>query len=202
MARWITTTMLLEELQTAEDKRGWDQFCSHFQPVVSNFAKRLGMSINDAEDAAQETMLAFLKAFRGGKYDRNKGSLSNWLFGIAKRVILNLRGRQPLEKLVADRTTGTSFWDIIEDDQSIQQTWEAEWRQMVLKRCLERVKGEFEPRVLDAFHLYAISGKPIEEVCAELEMSRNAVYINKSRVLSRLRKLAEDYQGSDGERII
>ena len=136
MARWVTTTMLLEELEAADDdRRGWDQFCSHFQPVVRSFARRLGMSMNDAEDAAQETMLAFLKAFRGGKYDRNKGSLSNWLFGIARRVILNLRGRQPLEKLVADRTTGTSFWDIIEDDQSIQQTWEAEWRQMVLKRC-------------------------------------------------------------------
>jgi len=139
-------------------------------------------------------MAAFFKAFSSGKYDPQKGRLSSWLFGVANRVILNLRGHRPLERLVADKTTGTSFWDLVQDDHSIRQTWETEWRQMVLKKCLEQVQREFDARVFRAFELYAVRGISVEEVCNELEISRNAVYIAKSRILVRLRRLAEQFE--------
>ena len=190
MNRWITTTQLLDELKTTKDASAWDRFCRHFHPVVVNFAMQLGLSHADAEDAAQETMAAFFKAFERGKYDRQKGRLSSWLFGVAKRVILNLRGRRPLERLIADKATGTSFWDLIEDDKSIEQTWENEWRQVVLKSCLEQARRELDSNAVTAFELYGLRGIEVEEVCRQLDMSRNAVYIAKSRVLSRLRKLA------------
>jgi DNA-directed RNA polymerase specialized sigma24 family protein len=109
VTQWVTTTQLLEDLKTTDAESAWTEFCSHFQPVVIDFAKKLGLSNVEAEDAAQETMTAFFKAFREGKYDPAKGRLSNWLFGIAKRVILNLRGRQPLEKLIADKATGRNL---------------------------------------------------------------------------------------------
>jgi len=194
MDQWITTTQLLDELKATGSAPAWDQFCRHFQPVVVNFARQLGLSQADAEDAAQETMAAFFKAFEGGKYDRGIGRLSSWLFGVAKRVILNLRGRRPLEQLIADKTTGTSFWDLIEDDNSIQQTWENEWRLMALKGCLEQVRREFDSKVVTAFELYGLHGIDIEDVCRQLAMSRNAVYIAKSRVLSRLRVLANQFE--------
>jgi len=187
--QWVTSTQILDDLKTSNDTVIWNQFCNHFQPAVLNFARHLGLTETDAEDAAQQTMLEFLKAFRNGKYDRQKGTLSNWLFGIAKRVILNLRGRQPLEHLVADKTTGTSFWDLIQDDRGIKHTWDTEWRQMVLTRCLKQAQQDFEPKVFEAFELYALSGLPVGKVAERLKMSSNAVYIAKSRVLSRLREL-------------
>ena len=194
MTQWLTTTQLLEDLKTTHDESAWTEFCSHFQPVVIEFARKLGLSNVEAEDAAQETMTAFFKAFKEGKYDKDKGRLSNWLFGIAKRVILNLRGRQPLEKLIADKTTGTSFWDMVQDDRTLGRTWELEWRQMVLKRCLEQVQQEFDPKVFGAFRNYAIEQFTIEEVCQRFGMSPNAVYIAKSRILSRLRELKRKYE--------
>ena len=194
MARWVTTTQLLDELRMTNDTSAWSQFCNHFQPVVVQFAKQLGLSAVDAEDAAQETMATFFKAFSSGRYDPRKGRLSSWLFGVANRVILNLRGHRPLERLVPDKTTGTSFWDLVQDDHSIRQTWETEWRQMVLKKCLEQVQREFDARVFRASELYAVRGISVEEVCNELEISRNAVYIAKSRILVRLRRLAERFE--------
>jgi len=194
MARWVTTTQLLDGLRTTNDTSAWSQFCNHFQPVVVQFAKQLGLSAVDAEDAAQETMATFFKVFSSGRYDPRKGRLSSWLFGVANRVILNLRGHRPLERLVADETTGTSFWDLVQDDHSTRQTWETEWRQMVLKKCLEQVQREFDARVFRAFELYAIRGISVEGVCNELGMSGNAVYIAKSRILARLRRLAEQFE--------
>lgn len=191
---WITTTQILQDLEGSGDALVWNNFCNHFHPVVVNFAKKLGLSTADAEDAAQETVVTFLKAFRNGKYDRQKGHLSDWLFGIAKRVILNLRGHQPLERLVADKTTGTSFWDLIQDDHSIKQSWETQWRQMVLTKCLEQARRQMDPKVFEAFELYALSGVPVDQVAQQLKMSRNAVYIAKSRVLSRLRQLERQFE--------
>jgi len=194
LTQWITTTQLLKDLKTTHDDSAWSEFYSHFQPVVIEFARKLGLSNVEAEDAAQETMTTFFKAFKSGKYDPNKGRLSNWLFGIAKRVILNLRGRKPLEKLIADKTTGTSFWDMVQDDHTLGRTWELQWQQTVLKRCLEQVRQEFEPKVFAAFRHYAIDQFAIEEVCEKFDMSRNAVYIAKSRVLSRLRELKQQFE--------
>ena len=62
MTQWITTTQILEGLKTAQDESAWAEFCSHFQPVVVEFARKLGLSSIEAEDAAQETMAAFFKA--------------------------------------------------------------------------------------------------------------------------------------------
>ena len=194
MTQWVTTTQLLDDLKTTHDESAWTEFCNHFQPVVIQFARKLGLSNVEAEDAAQETMAAFFKAFKGGKYDPGKGRLSNWLFGIAKRVILNLRGHQPLEQLIADKVTGTSFWDMVQDDRTLGRTWELEWQQMVLKRSMEKVRQEFDPKVFGAFRHYAIDQFTIEEVCQRFDMSRNAVYIAKSRVLSRLRELRQSFE--------
>ena len=75
---WVTTTQVLEDLKESNDILAWTSFRNHFYPVIFNFAKTLGLSAADAEDATQETMLAFLKAFRNGKYDREKGQFSHW----------------------------------------------------------------------------------------------------------------------------
>jgi RNA polymerase sigma-70 factor (ECF subfamily) len=192
--KWKTTTQALDELMSSEDSLVWNTFCDHFRPVVENFAQQLGLTETDAEDAAQQTMIEFAESFRKGKYKREKGHLSNWLFGIAKRVILNIRSHQPPEHLIADKTTGTSFWDLVQDDKTIEHRWETEWQQMVLERCLEQARQEFDPKVFDAFSLYAISQISVDEVCKQLDMSRNAVYISKSRVLSRLRELRLEFE--------
>ncbi len=159
---WVTTTQVLEDLKESNDILAWTSFRDHFYPVIFNFAKTLGLSAADAEDAAQETMLAFLKAFRNGKYDREKGQFSHWLFGVARRVILNFRKRLPRKHFIADNTTGTSFWDMVADENTVRHTWDTEWRYMVLERCLRQARMELDRKIFNAFELYALSQKPVD----------------------------------------
>jgi RNA polymerase sigma-70 factor (ECF subfamily) len=198
---WATTTMILDGLKASDDAAVWGKFCGHFNPLIANFAKHIGLSPRDAEDAAQETMLAFLKAYRSGKYDRGKGRLSDWLFGIARNVILDFRKRLPREQLVADRSEGTSFWQLLEDPDAARISWQIQWRRMVLAACIEQIKKEVDPAVFEAFKLYALDDMPVEEVSQRLNISHNAVYIAKSRILSRLRQLESEFEGS-GEKVI
>ena len=200
--QWITTTKVLEDLKGAEDTLAWNKLRDHFYPMIFNFAKSLGLSAADAEDAAQETMIAFLRALRDGKYDKQRGQLSHWLFGVAKRVILNFRKRLPREHLVADATTGTSFWDRLQDASAVRQTWDNEWRRMVLEKCLRQARRQLDQKAFRAFELYALFQKPVTEVAQMLGMSRNAVYIAKSRVLSKLRQLQQDFEESGKDAVL
>jgi len=199
---WVTTTQVLEDLKESNDILAWNSFRNNFYPVIFNFAKTLGLSATDAEDATQETMLAFLKAFRDGKYEREKGQFSHWLFGVAKRVILNFRKRLPRKHFAVDKTTGTFFWNNIADENNIRRTWDTQWRHMVLEKCLLQARREVDQKVFNAFELYALSQKSVDEVCRTLNMSRNAVYIAKSRVLSKLRRLQKDFEGFDKDSVL
>jgi RNA polymerase sigma-70 factor (ECF subfamily) len=192
--QWITTTHVLNELRSSNDGLVWNTFRDHFYPVIVNFAQRLGLSGALAEDAAQETMLAFLKSFRSGNYNREKGKLSSWIFGIARLTILDCRKKAPREKIISEGTDTTSFWDQVVDEKTVEAAWEVEWRKMVLERCLARASKEFGQKIYRAFELYAFEQKPIEEVCHTLDMSRNAVYIAKNRVLSKLRSLQQEFE--------
>ena len=61
---------------------------------------------------------------------------------------------------------------------------------------MEQVKDEFQPATWQAFWETAVEGKAAAEVGAGLKMTPGAVYVAKSRVLSRLRdevkKLMDD----------
>jgi RNA polymerase sigma-70 factor (ECF subfamily) len=188
----MTTTQVLEDLRSHSDGAAWKGFSEHFGTVVARFARHCGLSAADAEDAAQETMLIFVRALHEGKYDRQKGRLRDWLFGIARHATFSLRNQRSREQLVADGT-GTSFWDMVQDDRAVEQSWQREWEKMTAARCLEQVRREVDARAMRAFELYAIEEEPAEQVARKLEMSRNAVYIAKSRVLSRLRELQREF---------
>ncbi len=117
-------------------------------------------------------------------------------------MILNFRKRLPRKHFIVDNTTGTSFWDMVADENTVRHTWDTEWRYMVLERCLRQARRELDQKVFNAFELYALSQKPVGEVCRILGMSRNAVYIAKSRVLSKLRELQKDFEGFSKDSIL
>jgi RNA polymerase sigma-70 factor (ECF subfamily) len=187
---WKTTTQILRQLQTPSDEEAWRRFCTHFRPIVIHFSAHLGLSSQDCEDAAQETLISFLKAVQAGHYDREKGRLSSWLFGIARRVVLNKRRALAGGEGLAD----TVFWQSVPDDKTVETTWDSQWERAVLGRCMDQARREFDPKVFEAFRLYGLLEVPAEQVAATLGISKNSVYISKSRVLSRLRELQQEYE--------
>ena len=76
--------------------------------------------------------------------------------------------------------------DPINDDSLLEPT--AEETQRLYRRALQLIQTEFVERTWRAFLLLTVEGKPAADVAAELGMSLGAVYIAKSRVLSRLRE--------------
>ena len=149
---------------------------------------------SDAMDLSQE---AFVRAYRGGQYDREKGRLSAWLFGIADRRVRHAwrkRAGQPRQMAAAQRT---AFWDNLPDEEATRQSWDASWEQAVLDQCLQQVRAEVEASTIRAFELFALHGRPAADVAGELGMSRNAVFIAKHRVMKRVLELRRQFEALD-----
>lgn len=191
---WLTTTTVLDRLHDANDHSAWSSFVERFRAPVAGFSRKLGLSSADAEDVAQETLVAFLEAYRRNAYERGRGRLSHYLFGIAHNKILSARRKMAAAGRQVSLGEGdTSFWANVPDASAVEQAWEEEWRQSVLLRCLEQVRGEVTAQTFEAFRLVVFEGAEPASVAQRLGLTRNAVFIAKHRVGSRLRELREAF---------
>lgn len=184
-----TSTALLEGLKDSRDESAWRQFDARYRPLVVAVARRMGLQDSDADDAAQETMAAFVQMYRQGRYDRQEGRLRDWLRGIACHKVRDLQRRSARgEKTVADRTDATGFLERVEDT-AAETAWDAEWDAAILRQSLDAVRQEVEPRTFAAFEFFALRQWPARRVAEHLQVSEDGVYQAKSRVLARLREV-------------
>lgn len=193
---WITTSTILDRLGDPAEHDAWERFVGRFRRPVVNFAIRMGHSSVDAEDVAQETLATFVELFRAGRYDRSRGRLSKWLFGIAMRVALNKR------RGVIRRAREISLDDADPDhaakiDAQAQKTWDQAWEMSLFQLCLDRVKQEVEPMTLRAFELVVRSERSPADVAKQLDIPVKAVYNAKYTVLKRLRAHRSDLDATD-----
>ncbi len=189
---WITTTIMLERLSDAQDT-AWEELATHFRAPVHHFAIRLGLNDSAAEDVVQSTLLAFIRAYREGRYEKDRGRLSSWLFGIAYRESLRVIRSGKREFQSPPAPGRTTFLSGRPDEELARRTWTQTWERHVLDRCMEQARGEVASNTFEAFELTALRDVPAEAVARELGMSRNAVFIAKHRVLKRIAELRREY---------
>ena len=178
----VTSTTLLEGLRDPANETVWEQWVDRYRPLVVRTARRVGVPDPDAEDVAQNALLAFALAYREGRYERSRGRLRSWLFGIVRNQVSRWRERRvhrPEEEEIGE----------VEVDGELEGVWEEEWRAAVLRQCFAALRPEFQESTLEAFDRFVLRGEPARSVAAELGLSENAVFGAKRRVLRRLREL-------------
>lgn len=187
-----TNTVLLEQLADPTNQRVWEEFDGRYRPVIAAFARRLGLSYEDADEVAQETMARFAEDYRAGKYQRDRGRLRSWIFGIARLRALDAKRVRARRR--EDR--GESALEQQLDDASITAVFEAEWRAALVRQAFTelRATSKSDPKTLRAVELLALGGKSAGEVAAELGMPVSAVHLAKHRALKRLRTILEELE--------
>jgi len=184
-AEWITTSTMLSRLRDFEDDAAWQQLVERFRRPIASFAIDLGVHPDRADDVAQDTLLDFARAYREGKYDRDRGRLSKWLFGFAYRRALKARSRQgrephhlPIEEAVQ-----------VPDERWATTMWERRWTAQLFAECVERARLEFSPETFRAFELVVGFERRPTEAALELGVPVKRIYNAKHRVLKRIREL-------------
>jgi RNA polymerase sigma-70 factor (ECF subfamily) len=180
-ATLTTSTTLLAGLADANNHGVWTAFVSRYRPILIRLALRAGWPAQDAEDLAQQTLGEFVKSYRNHRFDRDRGRLRDWLFGIARNQMRNAARRR------SDAHGQAGPADL--EDAAARRLFDQEWERAVLARCLEEIRGQVGASTYQAFELFALRRVPANSVAAEMGITENAVFLAKRRVLSRLREL-------------
>lgn len=186
-----TTTTLLDALRDQGNEPVWSQLDARYRPVIAGLARRLGLKDSDAEEVAQQALSEFVRAYRDGRYDRNKGRLSSWILGIAHHTTLRLMRDSRHARPVGGE--GRNDLADIADESTLRSIWTDERDRAILARAMSMLRDEssVDDRTMQAFELVALRGVPAAEAAAQSGMSVDQVYVAKSRMTRRLRETVE-----------
>lgn len=182
---------LLAALRDESDHGAWQIFCERYEPMLLACARRADFQESDARDIVQETLLAFVEGFRAGRYDLRRGSLRAWLQGIAYNKMREAHRRRGRREFQVTQTETTGFINRIPDESEFEDVFEKAWERAVVVQTLREVRGRVDEQTFKAFVLFAVKNWEASDVADYLGMSRNAVYIAKSRVLAHFREIRD-----------
>jgi len=183
---WHTTTGLLIDLSDFSNDEAWQRLMRGLYDPVRRFACSMGLRPADADDAAQEALTAF--AIHYGSFDRRKGRLSKWLFGIVYREVL--KQRRTLARRHELLLSSKRWYSLIADRRAAETLWERIWDLPAVEPYLTTARSEFSAPTYHAFHRVMVDEASCSETARDLGMSVDSVYAAKHRVLKRLRYLA------------
>ncbi|MBI3417069.1 MAG: sigma-70 family RNA polymerase sigma factor [Verrucomicrobia bacterium] len=209
-----TRPSLLARLKDWSQQTAWREFDHDYAPLLRNVARKAGLSDAEADEVAQETLIAVAKRIAEFQHAGNRGSFRAWLYQQARwRIADQFRARakaspQPQRpshpKGESGRSPGESEHEneadlslpcssavietpMPESDPVFEQLWDVEWEQQLLRTALEHVRAKASLKQFQMFDLHVLQGLSVRETARTLGVNIASVYMAKSRVGRQLR---------------
>jgi RNA polymerase sigma factor (sigma-70 family) len=185
-----TRVSLILKLRDRTDETAWPEFLAIYEPLIYRLARRKGLQDADARDLCQEVFQAVARAVE--RWDPNVCGFRQWLYRIARNLVVNFLTRPSHQRLGSG---ATSVQDVLESvaapDPSATALFEIEYQTRLFLWASDEVREGFTPTTWNAFWQTAVEDRKAAAVAAELGLSVGAVYIARSRVLARIKKRIE-----------
>jgi RNA polymerase sigma-70 factor (ECF subfamily) len=179
-----TSSTLLKKVRDTGDPESWREFVTIYKPLIVSYSRRRGLSEAEAEDATQDVFIRILKALPTFELDHGRGRFRTWLWQVTSNAIVD-RARREGRRKHAEKVWGESHGS---SEAIGQGEWLKLFHRRVLEYALHKVRSETRSRAWACFEEHVLKRRPAGEVAAGLRVTVNAVYINASRVLARLRE--------------
>jgi RNA polymerase sigma-70 factor (ECF subfamily) len=193
-----TRASLLVRLRDGADVVAWQEFVHLYAPIIYGFARKRGLQDADAADLMQDVLRSVSTAVHRLEYDPVRGTFRGWLFTVTRNKVFNfLESRSRRVQGSGDSGTQQRLEEQAVAGGDLSANWEADYQRALAAQAMERVKGEFQVATWEAFLQSAVDGHPPAQVAARVGLSVGAVYVAKSRVITRLRQEIERLQGDE-----
>ena len=183
-----TSQSLLSQLRhQGPNADSWDRFVEIYQPKIKRWCLGWGLQRSDADDVAQNVLLAMSKQMREFKYDPN-GRFRAWLKTISYRAWVDFvksKNRQP---------SGSGSDDLYEVLTSVEtrdrfvEKMDEECEREMLEQAMIVVRRRVNEHNWKAFYMMVFDGIPGVKVAEELDMAVTAVYKARSRIQEMLKQ--------------
>jgi RNA polymerase sigma-70 factor, ECF subfamily len=193
-----TRATLLLRLRDATDDAAWNEFIRDYGPMLYRFVRSRGVQDADAADIVQDVMRRVGNAIGRLDYEKQKGGFRAWLFTITRnRLYSHFESMQRVGPTGNDTAQYEMLQQAPDQRNELEANWEQEHRRMLAARAMREVEHEVAPATWQAFVLTAIEDMSPNDAAKKLEMSAGAIYVAKSRVLARLRKVIERLESEE-----
>jgi RNA polymerase sigma factor (sigma-70 family) len=176
-----TPPSLLEQVRCPDDQQAWRRFVDLYTPLLFSWARRVGLTEEDAADLVQDVFTLLVRKLPEFQYDRSK-SFRAWL----RAVALN-RWRETQRRGAPPAPAGNAVEEL-PDAASDEAFWEIDYRREVASRAVQIMRRDFDASTWQAFWGCVVEGRSAVEVGGALGLSPGAVRAAKFRVLYRLRR--------------
>jgi RNA polymerase sigma factor (sigma-70 family) len=189
-----TRASLLIRVRDPADQAAWHEFVEIYRPLILRLARLKGLQEADADDVAQEVLLAVANAVERREHDRKRAKFRTWLHRVASNAVLNA-----LTRARPDRGSGDSALAAVLNRHESpsgpdSELLRLERRREIFRWAARQVRREFQLETWDAFWLTTIDGRSIDDVASELGKNRGAIYAARSRVMRRIQEKVTEYE--------
>jgi len=191
-----TRPSLLERLKDTSDQQSWQDFNDLYRGLIFRFALKAGLNQTEAEEVAQETLIAAAKNLAEFHYDPQVCSFKTWLLNLTQwRITDQLRNRQALPACKATRpysddTVRTATIERVPDPAGVllETIWDQEWESTLLHAACDKIKAQVDLKQWQMFDLYVLKEWTVRDVASALGVSIGRVYLAKHRISALLKK--------------
>ena len=185
-----TRQSLLSRLRDWQDQEGWREFFETYWRLIYTFARRAGLSDNEAQEVVQNTFIYLSRRMPKFHYDRPRGSFKSWLRVVTRsRINVYCRSERSKEKHIFE-PLGENPDEMLEalenqpekEADALDEEWQREWEQNLVSAAFRRLRAKVSAQQLLIFRT-ALSGElPISQVARKLGVSVAQVYLARHRV--------------------
>jgi RNA polymerase sigma-70 factor, ECF subfamily len=188
-----TSASLLQRIRGNPDAGSWQHLVGIYDPLIRGWLRQHVLADHDVDDVTQEVMAVVVRRLTEFQHNGRVGAFRTWL----KTITVNcLRDHWRSGKRRPQATGRSTFQETLaqlaDPDSELSRRWDLDHDRHVARQLLESLRDEFEPSTWQAFRRTALEGASAAEVAAELRLTTNAVFIARSRVLTRLRQEAAE----------
>lgn len=192
-----TRPSLLLRVRDADDDEAWEQFSDIYRPVIVRVAMMKGLQAADADDLAQQVLMAVAGAIDRFEPDNGKGKFRTWLKRVTDNAALNA-----LTRGVPDKASGKDGVRAFLEQRPARSgpdsdLLKTEFRRELFTQAAAEIRSEFSDDTWNSFWLTTVQGIAVEVAATQLGRTRGSVYASRSRVMKRLRQVVEDYTESE-----
>lgn len=183
-----TRVSLVAGLRDPADGRSWEYFRAHYWGLLVGYAKSRGLGPHEAEEVAQETLIAVSRNIGSYEYQPGKSSFKAWLRGIVRHKVADQwrkRARQPDTTSLGDGTDHCAAPDDAPDE-----VWERQWQMDLVAAAVEKVRFSVSADQFRLWHECTVRCVPAREVAKTFGVSAACVHVAAFRIRARITREA------------
>ncbi|HEY3967784.1 MAG TPA: sigma-70 family RNA polymerase sigma factor [Planctomycetaceae bacterium] len=192
-----TRDSLLMQVRSPANREAWDEFTLIYRPVIYRLARRRGLQDADAQDLAQQVLMAIASAI--GSWEKSSESVRfrHWLRRVARNAIVNALSRRPLDRAAGSSSVHELLTEQPHVDAESESQFELEYRRELYLRAAKIVRGDIDPETWRAFEMTVMEERSIEAAAVLLDKPVGTIYAARSRIMRRLREAVQELEKSE-----